>query len=55
MKKEVGDLAKCDEDVLAYALFPQIAPKFLESKYNPKVQEEVAVDDNAIQYITVTM
>lgn len=29
MKKEVGDLAKCDEDVLAYALFPQIAPKFL--------------------------
>ena len=55
MKKEVGDLAKCDEDVLAYALFPQIAPKFLESKYNPKVQEEVSVDDNAIQYITVTM
>lgn len=55
MKKEVGDLAKCDEDVLAYALFPQIAPKFLESKYNPKVEEEVAVDSNAIQYITVTM
>ena len=55
MKKEVGDLAKCDEDVLDYALFPQIAPKFLESKYNPKVEEEVAVDSNAIQYITVTM
>ncbi|MDK2562035.1 oxaloacetate decarboxylase subunit alpha [Romboutsia sedimentorum] len=53
MKKEAGELAKNDEDVLAYALFPQVAPKFLESKYNPKV--EVEEDENAIKYITVTM
>ena len=53
MKKEVGELAKCDEDVLAYALFPQIAPKFLEGKYKTKVEE--VVNDNVIQYITVTM
>ena len=36
MKKEAGDLAKTDEDVLAVALFPQVAPKFLENKYNKK-------------------
>lgn len=54
MKKEAGDLAKTDEDVLAYALFPQVAPKFLEAKYNECATTE-EVDDNAIQYITVTM
>jgi oxaloacetate decarboxylase alpha subunit len=53
MKKEAGELAKNDEDVLAYALFPQVAPKFLESKYDPKV--EIEEDENAIKYITVTM
>ncbi|WP_042275017.1 oxaloacetate decarboxylase subunit alpha [[Clostridium] dakarense] len=51
MKKEIGDLAKCDEDVLAYALFPQVAPKFLESKYGKKCDK---VEDE-ISYITVTM
>ncbi|WP_122638556.1 oxaloacetate decarboxylase subunit alpha [Romboutsia sp. Marseille-P6047] len=54
MKKEAGELAKTDEDVLAYALFPQVAPKFLESKYNECATTE-EVDENAIQYITVTM
>ncbi|MEG1310559.1 MAG: oxaloacetate decarboxylase subunit alpha [Romboutsia sp.] len=48
MKKEIGDLAKCDEDVLSYALFPQIAPKFLENKYNFKHKKDIS-------YITVTM
>ncbi|MEN2257833.1 hypothetical protein AAIB48_08660 [Paraclostridium benzoelyticum] len=36
IKSEAGKLAKCDEDVLTYALFPQVAPNFLENKYNPK-------------------
>jgi len=31
-RKEAGDLAKCEEDVLSYALFPQVAPKFLEKR-----------------------
>ncbi|MGL5314370.1 MAG: oxaloacetate decarboxylase subunit alpha [Peptostreptococcaceae bacterium] len=53
MKKEAGELAKTDEDVLAYALFPQVAPKFLEKKYNPKAEE--VEEENKIQYITVTM
>ncbi|MBQ4313232.1 MAG: oxaloacetate decarboxylase subunit alpha, partial [Clostridia bacterium] len=35
-KKEAGSLAKCEEDVLSYALFPQVAAKFLEQKYNPQ-------------------
>ena len=29
-KKELGDVARCDEDVLSYIAFPQIAEKFLE-------------------------
>jgi oxaloacetate decarboxylase alpha subunit len=50
MKKEAGTLAKNDEDVLAYALFPQVAPKYLNDKYNPVSKEE-----EKIQFITVTM
>lgn len=52
MKKEAGDLAKNDEDVLAVALFPQVAPKFLENKYNKKPAEK---EDNKIKFINVTM
>ena len=55
MKKEVGELAKCDEDVLAYALFPQVAPKFLEQKYNKNAKEETDTNESGIQCITVTM
>ena len=31
-RTEIGDLAKSDEDVLSYALFPQIARPFLERR-----------------------
>ncbi len=31
-REEAGDLAKCEEDVLSYALFPQVAKKFLEKR-----------------------
>lgn len=31
-RAEAGDLAKCEEDVLSYALFPQVAKKFLEKR-----------------------
>jgi oxaloacetate decarboxylase alpha subunit len=55
MREEAGDLAKCDEDVLTFALFPQVAPKFLENKYNPKKEEAVESEENKIHYITVTM
>ena len=46
---EAGDLAKCDEDVLSYALFPQVATKFLTEKYNPAPKE----DPNAVREIFV--
>ena len=31
-KAEIGDLAKCEEDVLSYVAFPQIAEKFLQNR-----------------------
>lgn len=31
-KKEIGSLATCDEDVLSYALFPQVARSFLDRR-----------------------
>ena len=31
-RQEAGALAKCDEDVLSYALFPQVAEKFLKTR-----------------------
>ena len=55
MKEEAKDLARCDEDVLAYALFPQVAPKFLKSKYNENVEVNEEINNTGIQYITVTM
>ena len=33
LKKELGDLARTDEDVLTYALFPQVGKVYLEEKY----------------------
>ena len=32
-KSEVGALARTDEDILTYALFPNYAPEFLKAKY----------------------
>ncbi len=37
MKKEIGNLAKSDEDILTYACFPQIAKDYLKKKYFEKV------------------
>lgn len=54
IKLEAGGLAKCDEDVITYALFPQVALKFLENKYNPEKKDESS-EENKIHYITVTM
>ena len=32
-KAEAGNLARTEEDVLTYALFPNYAPDFLRAKY----------------------
>ncbi len=37
--KEAEGLAKCEEDVLSLALFPQVAKTFLENRNNPKKVE----------------
>ncbi len=36
-RKKLGDLAKCDEDVLSYIAFPNLAEKFLEER---EIREE---------------
>ena len=41
-KKAIGDKAKCEEDVLSYALFPQVALKFFEYRDNPNKAVEEA-------------
>lgn len=38
-RNEIGDLAKSEEDVLMYALFPENAKKFLENRNKPQVEE----------------
>ncbi|MBE3572305.1 MAG: acetyl-CoA carboxylase biotin carboxyl carrier protein, partial [Moorella humiferrea] len=50
-RREIGDLAESEEDVVSYALFPQVARKFLENrragKLNPgrrPVQQGVKVN-----------
>ncbi len=46
-RAEAGDLAKSEEDVLSYALFPQVASKFLAKRNAPKA------DENAVRTLIV--
>ncbi|MEW6457471.1 MAG: acetyl-CoA carboxylase biotin carboxyl carrier protein [Bacillota bacterium] len=39
MRKEIGALATSEEDVLSYALFPQVAKKFFEARLAPEKKE----------------
>lgn len=41
MKNEVKDLADSEEDVLSYALFPQVATDFLKKRKSTNVKDEV--------------
>ncbi len=40
LRKEIGDLAKSDEDVLSYAMFPEIGRQFLEQRAAGSLQPE---------------
>ena len=51
-REECKDIAKCEEDVLSYALFPQVAKKFLEARNNP--QPEVVEEPKAAPAANVT-
>ena len=39
-RDEIKDVMRQEEDVLSYALFPQVAMKFFEQRNNPKPKEE---------------
>lgn len=41
LHKEIGDLALSDEDVLIYAMFPEIGREFLEQRQNDKLVPEL--------------
>lgn len=52
-RKEAGDKAKCEEDVLSYALFPQVAEKFFDKRNNPKANEAKPTESNEPRTIYV--
>ena len=41
IKKEAGDLVRSEEDILTYAMFPQVARTYFEKRNNP--QEKIKV------------
>ena len=54
-REKTKGVAKCEEDVLSYALFPQVAPGFF-AKRDGKVEEkkpEVKADPNAVRELYV--
>ncbi|MDN6625719.1 MAG: oxaloacetate decarboxylase subunit alpha [Pisciglobus halotolerans] len=49
MKKEIHHIARTEEDVLIYAMFPQLGETFLKKKYNPKeAQSDEVIRINAL-------
>ncbi len=48
-----GDLAKSDEDVLTYALFPNLAEKFLKKKYGLVEETKEEKIENKVQNINI--
>ena len=47
-REEIRDQATCEEDVLSYALFPKVAPKFFEyrSAHQTKIDSTMLNKDN---------
>ena len=58
-KEEFKDIAKSEEDVLSLALFPQVAPKFIEKRDHPVAEAapapapKPAADPNAVRQLYV--
>ncbi|MBR5313822.1 MAG: oxaloacetate decarboxylase subunit alpha [Clostridia bacterium] len=54
-REEAKHLAKCDEDVLSYALFPQVAEKFLKERNEGKKEsaENKANDNNSVRELFI--
>ena len=51
-REETKAFAKSEEDVLSCALFPQVAPKFIEKRDHP-VQKEEPKPDNGPRVLYV--
>ncbi|MEG1683132.1 MAG: pyruvate carboxylase subunit B [Oscillospiraceae bacterium] len=49
-RAEYKDIAKCEEDILSLALFPQVAPKFLAQRDAPPAP---AVEETAVRQLYV--
>ena len=47
-REEAGDLARSEEDVLSYAMFPQVAEKFLKKRNNPEPETRTVYVDDCI-------
>jgi oxaloacetate decarboxylase alpha subunit len=52
-KEEAGSLAKCEEDVLSYALFPQVASKFLSGEAEAPKAAEPTKANNGVREIYI--
>ena len=50
-KKELGDTIKQEEDVLSYALFPQVAPKFFAARDKAPEPEKPAEPEVRVLYV----
>ena len=50
-KKELGDTIKQEEDVLSYALFPQVAPKFFAARDKAAEPEKPAEPEVRVLYV----
>lgn len=52
-KEEAGELAKSTEDVLSYAMFPQVASKFLAERNKPKAPQKAENGSNEVRVLYV--
>ena len=61
-KEEFKDIARSEEDVLSLALFPQVAPKFIDKRDHPEKYAEAekpaaapakTADPNAVRELYV--
>jgi oxaloacetate decarboxylase alpha subunit len=52
LKAEIGDYARSEEDVLSYALFPQVARSFFERR---EAKEKGELDDELVAVITAAI
>ena len=53
LRAEIAQYLEQDEDVLSYALFPQVASKFLDKRNNPEKYAAPKEDPNAVRVLYV--